>query len=357
MDKIKTMVIDDTVVYRRLMSDIINGSTDLELTATASSGRIALNKMKNSLPELVLCDIHMPEMDGVETVKKIKSEYPDIMVAVMSGISSRNADITVKALESGAIDFIKKPEGDSKDDNMELLKQDIRKVVRVVRVRRNTEGIRRKPDKKDESPIKEEDKAKKSSIPSKFAVVAVGVSTGGPDALNSFIPLLPKDFPVPVLLVQHMPENFTKSLAESLERKSSIRVVEASDNEKIEKGMVYLAPGGKHMTVKNDGFGDVLVSLNESPPVNSCRPSVDVLFRSVASVYGENGIISVILTGMGNDGKNGVSVIKRKGAYSITQSAETCVVYGMPRAVDEAGISDISLPLVEIAGEIVKKLK
>jgi two-component system chemotaxis response regulator CheB len=189
-------------------------------------------------------------------------------------------------------------------------------------------------------------------------VVAIGVSTGGPEALTKLIPQLPADLAVPVVLVQHMPPVFTKSLADSLAKKSPLRIVEASDGETIQRGSVYIAPGGRHMVVRRaEGAGNaVVVGLNDGPPENSCRPAVDVLFRSVAAVYGDKGILTVILTGMGSDGCAGVRTCKRASCFCITQSEATCVVYGMPRAVDEAGLSDLSLPLDKISAEIVTRV-
>jgi two-component system chemotaxis response regulator CheB len=195
-----------------------------------------------------------------------------------------------------------------------------------------------------------------ANLPRSFGVCAIGVSTGGPEALSRLIPAISDPLPVPILCVQHMPPMFTKSLAESLTRKSKISVVEASEGEVVTAGIMYIAPGGHHMVVRNKD-GKVVIGLNEEPPENSCRPSVDVLFRSVANTYGERGILGVVLTGMGNDGCSGMRVLKRKGCYCITQSEQTCVVYGMPRAVDEAGLSDKSIPLESIAGEIESLMK
>ncbi len=355
---------DDSVVYRKLVSQVADGFEEIEVVGVAPNGEIALHKIARFDVQLVLCDVHMPEKDGVQTLEEIQAGFPKVLVVMMSAISTRNADITVKALEKGAIDFIEKPETGSKEESIEKLQRDIASILRLVRVRVQTGKIRksgekkpgRKEEKTDAAPQPAQIITKKAPLPRTFSVLAVGVSTGGPEALKRFVPALPAILPVPVLLVQHMPPHFTRSLAESLDRISPLRVVEAEENMELTNATMYIAPGGRHMTVKKDGDGNPRIGINDSPPENSCRPSVDVLFRSIAATYGESGILSVVLTGMGNDGLSGVRTMKRKGCMCITQSADSCVVYGMPRAVDEEQLSDKSLPLEEIAPEICRRL-
>lgn len=356
---IKTLVVDDTILYRKITSDVLRQFKEIEVVGTASNGDLALRKMKTLPVNLVFCDVYMPKMNGVETLAEIKETYPQTIVVMMSSITTRSADITIKALEMGAIDFIRKPDGKSIEENIERLKNDIQAVLRLVQIRLTTQGIIKKSPgitlaKPVSPPVKPV--VSREQVPRKFSVLAIGVSTGGPEALNRLIPALPKSLPVPVLLVQHMPPKFTHSLAESLDRKSKIKVVEARDGQIIEPGMVYIAPGGFHMIAKEEEK-KTIIKTNTGPPENSCRPAIDVLFRSVTNIYGGKGILAVILTGMGSDGANGVRSMKRKGCYCITQSEASCVVYGMPRAVDLAGLSNISLPLTDIAGEICKKLK
>ncbi len=360
---IKTFIIDDTVTYRKILSDVVAGFPELELIGSAPSGVLALKKLALTPADLVLCDVHMPDMDGVETLENITKLFPKTLVVMVSGETTRGADTTIKALQMGAVDFIRKPEGNNFEHNIEQLRTDLRPVVRLVSIRLSSIKTMVRQALTPVRPLGTASTLATNAQtgptlppPSNFAILAIGVSTGGPEALGKFIPMLPQLLPVPVVLVQHMPPMFTKSLADSLDKKSQLRVVEAAEGDRIEKGNVYIAPGGKHMILRETA-GTIMAGLNDNPPENSCRPSVDVLFRSVASVYGSKGILSVILSGMGNDGMLGVRTMKRKGCFSITQSEATCVVYGMPRAVDEAGLSDKSMPLLDIAGEISRLLK
>lgn len=364
---IRTLIVDDTVTYRKIISDVMAKFDDVEVVATAGSGSIALKKLAMIPADLVLLDVNMPDMDGLETLKRIRSQYPLMLVVMVSGSTTRSAQTTIQALEIGAIDFIPKPEGQDFAASMQQLSASFAPVLRLVQMRMHTAGIRREPvsvvGHKPVSPVPiavpiraDASSGTAMSMPRVFGVLAIGVSTGGPEALNKLIPALPANLSVPVLMVQHMPPMFTKSLAESLDRKSPLHVKEAEEGEAIVKGTVYIAPGGRHMTVRRKDDGVVVVALNDGPPENSCRPAVDVLFRSVATTYGDKGVLSVILTGMGSDGCNGVRALKRKGCCSITQSEASCVVYGMPRAVDEAGLSDRSLGLEQIPAEICLRL-
>jgi two-component system chemotaxis response regulator CheB len=359
---INTLIVDDTVTYRKILTEAASTFAELSVTGAASGGALALKKMALTPIQLVLLDIHMPDMDGVETLRRIKAEFPDTFVVMVSGISSRGAETTIQALQLGALDFIRKPGGATPEENFRQLIDDLKPVVRLVALRAQIHsGTAPKPAFKPAAPPQATTtpparKTVTGRVPTRFSVVAIGVSTGGPEALTKLLPLLPADLPVPVVLVQHMPPLFTKSLADSLAKKSDIRIIEAAEGHPVVAGTVYIAPGGRHMVVRREE-DKVVVRLNDGPPENSCRPAVDVLFRSVAATYGDGGILSVILTGMGSDGCAGVRSCKRTACYSITQSEQTCVVYGMPRAVDEAGLSDLSLPLEKIAETITAKVR
>jgi two-component system, chemotaxis family, protein-glutamate methylesterase/glutaminase len=362
---LRTLIVDDTVTYRKILSDVLKDVPETEVVGTAPSGAIALKKIPQENVQLVFLDVHMPEMDGFETLKHIKKEFPETVVVMISGATTRSADSTIEALESGAIDFIRKPDGNDLAANRFRLTGDIAAVLKLVNLKRYIAGV-----KGDKPPPVATGAAaaptatirspggvmRPLSPPKTFGVCVIGVSTGGPEALSKLVPELTGPFSVPILCVQHMPPLFTKSLAESLSKKSKIPVVEASENEEFKPGTMYIAPGGRHMVARLKE-GKAIAGLNDEPPVNSCRPSVDVLFRSVAEIYGARGVLSVVLTGMGNDGCNGVRALKRHGCYCITQSEASCVVYGMPRAVDEAGLSDRSLALEAIPGEIETLLK
>ncbi len=360
MNKIRTLLVDDTVIYRKILTEVVKQFPSLECSGTAASGTIALRKMKQSPIELVLLDVHMPDMDGVETLKQIRQSYPDTIVVMISGVSSRSTKTTITALELGAVDFVRKPDGNDYDSNIKRLVSDLSPVLKLVQTRLYARGstISSKPKVETSKAVSKYPVSveREYSVPDRFSVITIGVSTGGPEALKTLIPLLPSSLPIPILLVQHMPPTFTKSLAESLDRKASLRVVEAQEGQKVEAGTVYIAPGGRHMVVREKG-GNINIGITDGPPENSCRPSVDVLFRSVASVYGAKGIMAAVLTGMGSDGLNGMRTLKRKGCLCFTQNEESCVVYGMPRAIDEAGLSDKSLSLEDIAKEICTRLR
>jgi two-component system, chemotaxis family, protein-glutamate methylesterase/glutaminase len=353
--KIQTLIVDDTVTYRKILSDAVGGFPELDIAGTAPSGAIALKKMAQAPVHLVFLDVFMPDMDGLQTLERIRKEFPAVFVVMISGISTKSAESTIHALEMGAVDFIRKPDGANAEENFAQLKSDIRAVLRLVQLKIATQGIL--PALPAPAvPAAKEPLRTRAHIPASFGIIAIGVSTGGPEALNKIIPQLPGDIGVPLVLVQHMPPVFTKSLAESLAKKSRLRVVEAEEGMPLEANTVYIAPGGRHLVVRVADNKPV-AGINDEPPENSCRPSVDVLFRSVANIYGDKGVLALILTGMGSDGLNGVRSLKRKGCFCMTQSAGTCVVYGMPRAIDEAGLTDKSVPLEEIAGEIVNVIK
>ncbi|HEX2957569.1 MAG TPA: chemotaxis-specific protein-glutamate methyltransferase CheB [Chitinispirillaceae bacterium] len=363
---LKTFIVDDTVVYRKILTDALSSFSNIIISGTAPSGEIALKKIVINKPDIVFLDLHMPGMNGIETLKHIKSTYPDMAVVMVSGISSRSTGDTIEALQLGALDFIRKPDGNDIRKNTEQLHNDINSILRFIELKMHTHEIHTvSANTNIENTIQKNRNSLfhgasscnhpmvyPTKLPQTFGIVAIGVSTGGPEALSRLIPKLPEDFPVPIVLVQHMPPLFTRSLAESLTRRSKIKVVEACENTPLTKGTVYIAPGGNHMVVRNIN-GSMVLGVNDEPPENSCRPSVDVLFRSVAAHYGECGVLAVILTGMGNDGLNGVRALKRKKCLCLTQSEQSCVVYGMPRAIDEAGLSDKSLAIDLIAEEII----
>jgi two-component system chemotaxis response regulator CheB len=352
---LRTLVVDDTVTYRKILSEVLAEIPDAEVVGSAPSGAIALKKIAQEKIDAVLLDVYMPDMDGVETLRHIKKEFPWIAVVMVSGATTRSADTTIEALQLGAIDFIRKPDGPDAGVNFVQLKDDIQSVLRHVLLKKITAKIavsRTVAEPKTLSSTKPVcPPSLPAPIPKQFSVCVIGVSTGGPEALSKLVPAFVGPLPIPILCVQHMPPMFTKSLADSLTKKSKIKVVEAAENDPVSPGTMYIAPGGHHMVVRQKE-GKVVIGINDEPPENSCRPSVDVLFRSIASVYGDKGVLGVVLTGMGNDGCNGVRALKRRGCYCITQNEQSCVVYGMPRAVDEAGLSNKSLPLEAIAGEI-----
>jgi two-component system chemotaxis response regulator CheB len=368
-EKIKVLVVDDTITYRQILSTVVSNLNNVELSGTAPNGKIALSKIELNPPDLVLLDVSMPVLDGIETLKIIRKDHPQIDVIMVSGVDRGNANLTMKALNLGALDFIPKPEGTSPDESLNTLRQAINPLISLVRTRMFSRKIRGVSSGKETISSKADTFQpvsgieKRPQIPEfsperkkeigKIDVVALGVSTGGPNALQVVIPSIEKKLPVPILAVQHMPPMFTASLAERLDRDSEIDVTECKEGEKVEKGHMYIAPGGHHMVVRKGVGANKTLGIVDSPPVNSCRPSVDVLFRSIGMVYGGN-VLTVILTGMGNDGASGVATIRRKGGYSLVQDQKSSVVWGMPGAVVEAQAADEVVPLDRIANKIME---
>jgi len=371
--RLRVLIVDDTVVYRRILSDVVEAMPDVVLVGTAPHGRLAIAKLEQTPADLVLLDVEMPEMNGLETLRVIRRSYPATSVVMISGANLSSAETTMRCLDMGALDFLRKPEGADAEASRSELRDKLRPLVRHAQTRINLaqgSGVRpgapapRGPQAAPAPAAPAVPAAPKlgrlAPLPGRIDVVGIGVSTGGPNALAELIPRLPADFPVPILLVQHMPPLFTASLAEHLDQKSAINVREARDGEAVLPGRVYIAPGGKHMVLRRlpDDGGPVapIIGLNENPLENSCRPSVDVLFRSLAAQYDGN-MLAVVMTGMGTDGCEGVRAMKRRGCHCLTQSEASCIVYGMPLAVDEAELSDEQVPLDRLADRITQLVR
>lgn len=366
---IKVMIVDDTITYRTILKNIVEGMPNTEVVATAANGKIALSKLLETPADLVLLDIEMPEMDGLETLQHIKSLYPGMGVVMVSGMNRSSADITIRALEMGALDFIPKPEGDSLKQSSQALQNQLGEVFqhfdtlqrnKKIRTISSISSIIKKPEATSIRTSAVSNPSISAPLPAtkpmmtslrKVDVIAMGSSTGGPGALAELLPLLPGNLGVPILLVQHMPPVFTASLASNLNKKCALTVKEAEDKEQVMANTVYIAPGGRHMTVKRNKDLEVHIVLTDDAPEHSCRPAVDVLFRSIADVYNKN-ILSVILTGMGSDGALGVKALKQAGCYSLTQSEKSCVVYGMPQAVVKLQLSDEAVDIDAMAARI-----
>jgi two-component system chemotaxis response regulator CheB len=355
---LKILIVDDTVTYRSVLSHVVNSLSEAALIGTASNGKLALDELSKTSADIVLLDVEMPVMGGMETLSAILEKHPDMGVVLISSTSQNSADATIQALQAGALDFIEKPDLGSVSANMEVLRERLLNVIRLFRQRKGISSRIYKPVVSS-SIIHNKPKLMPDNRPKKltyFEVIAIGISTGGPNALAELIPKLPDDLDVPILVVQHMPPVFTASLAKSLDRKSALRVKEAEEAEIIQPNTVYIAPGGYHMTVQRKN-ATVHVSLNLNPPENSCRPSVDVLLRSMGQVYGSS-ILTVIMTGMGADGVQGVKELKEKaGCLCLTQSPESCTIYGMPKMVAEAGLSDESVDLAQLPEKLVSLVR
>ena len=350
----KVFVVDDTAIYRKILSDAVDAIEGLELVGTAPRGSIALHKLEGRDVDLVLLDIFMPDMDGLETMTEIKARYPKMHVVMVSGATTRDAGITIKALRNGAADFIAKPKAPSFQEGMPIIIEEVRRVTKALGLK---VGAPKTPFAGKAGSAT--DQKFSTAPPRSFGLVVIGVSTGGPKTLSSIIPKLPGDLDCPVLIVQHMPPKFTASLAQHLEKESALTVKEAECGEPVLPGNVYLAPGGYHMMLKASALkteNEWIIELNNQPPVNSCRPSVDVLFESVASAA-KCPVLAVILTGMGEDGANGLETLKKGICYCLSQSRATCVVYGMPHAVKSRGLSDEVLDTEQFAERITELVR
>ncbi len=357
--KLRVMVVDDTIIYRKIISDVLSKFSDVEVVGTASNGKIALSRIDSLKPDLITLDVEMPVMDGVQTLEEIQKRKLKLGIIMVSTLTKRGSDITMKALELGAFDFITKPDKDSREENIKSLELALApRVKHFLKRLEITRALRRKEpeDKKVRPRAPVSTPVLSRAAYEKSSVVAIGISTGGPNALTRMLPMLPGNIGVPVLIVQHMPPIFTKSLAESLNTKCSLTIKEAEDGEELRINHVYIAPGGKQAKVVTGAAQKKIIRITDDPPENNCKPSADYLFRSVAREFGKKAT-GVIMTGMGNDGTLGLKVMKSFGAVVIGQNEETCVVFGMPKIAYDAGVVDVMVPLDRIAAEILTTLK
>lgn len=354
MGKVRVLVVDDAVVVRKIVTDVLSADPAIEVVGTAANGKIALSKIEQLKPDLVTLDVEMPEMDGLEALAALRKLHPNLPVIMFSTLTERGAATTIDALMLGANDYVTKPAnvGSVTAAMAQVREQLIPKVKALCGIAPVvTAPIRRFPPR----PSMVVGASRTSSRAGRVDVVAIGVSTGGPNALAEVFRTLPANLPVPVIVVQHMPANFTRLLADRLDGRSPLRVAEARNGQLMEVGLAWVAPGDYHAMVHRQG-SIVQVVTNQGPPENSCRPSVDVLFRSVVDVYGPN-VLGVIMTGMGRDGLGGCERIRAAGGQVIIQDEATSVVWGMPGAVSHAGLADKTLPLNRISAEIVARVQ
>lgn len=365
MEPIKAIVVDDTIVYRKIVGDVLKEMPGVEVVGTANNGKIALSKIKTLKPDLITLDIEMPEVNGIQVLQELKGMEKPPLVIMLSTLTQKGSEMTIKALELGAFDFLPKPEDGKMADNMLKVKQAIDPIIRLIKRRRGlpeTAGPAAGATLTRPAEPRPAAAPPKVSIPktamrrSKSEIIGIGISTGGPNALTRMIPMLPANFKAPILIVQHMPPMFTASLANSLNNKSQIEVREARDGDVVEAGRVLIAPGGKQMKVVAGADGLTRkIKITDDPPENSCKPSVDYLFRSIAQYY-VGRATGVIMTGMGSDGSKGLVEMKKNGSLVIAQDEASCTVFGMPKEPIETGIADVIAPLDRIAEEIVKSV-
>ena len=344
MKPIRVLVVDDAVVVRKLLVSVIDEDSDLEVVGVAANGVIALSKIEQLQPDIVTLDIEMPEMDGIAALREIRKRDRSLPVIMFSALTERGMAAIMEALALGATDYVTKP-------------------ANVRGVSAATDAIRRdlipkiKAFCQRQAPQPPAPPTPRQSVPAlasgRCELVAIGSSTGGPNALTTVIGQLPKGFDKPIVIAQHMPAVFTRYLAERLDSSSNIRVREAVHGDTLAPGLALVAPGNHHVSLRR-GEGGITVVLDQSPPVNYSRPAVDVLFKSAAATIGGD-VLAVVLTGMGHDGRDGCAALKHCGATVIVQDHATSVVWGMPGAVHQAGLADETLPLDDIGHAIAMR--
>jgi two-component system chemotaxis response regulator CheB len=345
MDRVlKVLVVDDSAYVRKVVKQMLSRSPFLEVVGTARDGREALELVEQLDPDVVTCDLIMPELDGVGFVREQMRRRP-LPIIIMS-IASETGEAALTALDAGAVDFVQKPTALATEKIFEVSDELIEKVkaaagIPMARVKISAPTMEATPQQSPASVTRKE----------LADVVVIGISTGGPQALKQLIPQLPADFPAPVAMVMHMPVGYTEMYAQKLDELSPLEVREAREGDVLRAGVALLAPAGRHLTFRRRAAGEVAAHLDSRPFELPHRPSVDVLFQSAAEVYRQR-VLGVVMTGMGSDGKQGAAWIKAQGGLVYTESEETCVVYGMPSSVVEAGLSDRSVPLDRMAQAI-----
>lgn len=343
----RIMIVDDSVVMRSLLRSVVTADDGLEVAGTAADGASALNSLDTVRPDLLLLDVEMPVMDGLVTLRNLRTRGHKMPVIMCSALTRRGARVTIEALAGGASDYVAKPSGlFSREDAIHALSQDLIPRIHAltsqpqlpVAVRMSLIAVPQRVQPVSATP----------------AVLVVGVSTGGPAALDVLLPALPASFPLPVLVVQHMPEEFTRLFAERLDGRCRLRVCQGAEGDAVQAGMIYIARGNWHMEILPAACAGMppTLHLSQGRPENHCRPAADVLFRSAAGVYG-SGVLAVVLTGMGTDGLIGCRLVRSQGGSVLAQDRASSVVWGMPGAVAQAGLANKVLSLQTLAPEIL----
>ncbi len=347
-DAMRVMVVDDSALYRKVISDVLSGHPGIDVVATAPNGKIAMNKISDCAPDLITLDMEMPEMDGLTTLQNLKDKHAQIKSIVFSHHTEKGAELTLKALDLGAIDFVTKPStSGSLEKNMETIRKELLPEILELSKTVNRFGVRPKARTIYRPP-------QTTKIPAMEPrdVIAIGISTGGPMSLMNLFQQIPKTLKQSILIVQHMPAIFTRKLAEQISRETAIPVTEAKNDETILAGHTYIAPGNYHMEVYNDA-GTKKIRTHKGPQENYCRPAADVLFRSVAEVYKKKAV-GVVMTGMDHDGMKGSKVLRANGAPIVAQDEASSVVWGMPKFIIENNLADMVAPLDKMYESIQK---
>ena len=368
------LVVDDSALIRRVICDIINTDSNFQAKDTCRDGLEAYERLKTTTYDGVVLDVNMPRMDGLQLLEKLQEDNIKANVIMVSTLTTKDAEVTILALERGAIDFVTKPtnisEAKGEDFKKKLLDTlnavlNSRFLARTSRASSRTSATTPSSSTSSNATLTGASSPAKAKVAANFRrlkatgknkLIALASSTGGPKALQSVIPYLPENLDAPMVLVQHMPAGFTKSMADRLNEVSKIKVKEAEDGDKLEKGQIYVAPGGKHMEVVKCPDGSHKIKLNNMPAIGGLRPCANITYDSL-SKCGYDEVVCVVLTGMGADGTNGIlSLGHHKPIHVISQNAETCIVYGMPKAIEESGVVDEVVPLEKVAECITKRV-
>jgi len=338
---VRVLVVDDSAYVRKVVSEMLSRSPFIEVAGVARDGAEALERAAELRPDVITCDLNMPELDGVGfiTAQMARAPVPIVIISIAAGAGEQ----VLAALDAGAVDFVQKPTALATERLMEMADELIDKVKAAAAAPRRAARAAKPMSVVVARPPR-----------GAFDVVVIGVSTGGPQALKHLVPSLPADFPLPIAMVMHMPPGYTEMYARKLDEMSPLSVVEADEGTPVVAGMVLLAPAGRHLTFRREG-GDVRAHLDVLPLDTPHRPSVDALFHSAAEVFGAR-VLGVVMTGMGSDGREGAAWIKARGGCILTEAEESCVVYGMPRSVVEAGLSDEQRPLEQLAQAIMERI-
>lgn len=345
---LRVLIVDDSAVYRRIVGDLLAEDPQIQVVGSAPNGRIALQMIARLSPDVLTLDVEMPELDGLGVLRELRSQNLATGAVMLSAFTASGARQTTAALALGGFDFVLKPTHESREANVEELRQNLIPKLKSF-------ALTRRPRKVQANPVAASKSAVRRRAGVRPEIVVIGISTGGPSALARIVPTLPCDLPVPIVLVQHMPPLFTKSLAEDLNKICPLAVCEAESGQRLEAGRIYIAPGGKQTKLVGSSIGTFL-RVTDDPPEKNCRPSVDYLFRSVAEIFGAR-TLAIIMTGMGDDGCAGCRVLKSLGAIILAQNEATCVVYGMPKQVVQEGLADDVCSLTEIPDRIVQLVR
>jgi two-component system chemotaxis response regulator CheB len=346
--RVRTLIVDDSAYMRVVLKDMLESDQGIEVSGVAKDGVEAVEKVKSLTPDVVLLDIQMPRMDGIATLQRIMKESPT-RVIMLSAMDKRDNQLPLKALEMGAVDFISKPSGPVSIDIVNFTE----KIIEIVKT---AAAARIEALQRSRAPLPNKLTALPKQTVKQFKSIVIAASTGGPRALETIFAALPRDIPAPIFIVQHIPEDFSQSFAKRLDAAKGPRVVLAYNGQRVERGVAYLAPGGRHLKLNWKGTASLQIELDDSSPVNFVRPSADVLFMSAAECESCK-ILAVVLTGMGYDGARGAAAVRSAGGRVIVQDEKTSVVFGMPRSVIGAGAADLVLPLEEIPRAIVEFLQ